>query len=205
MGIAERKQREKEARSAQIKNAAATIFQKKGYEATTMDEIAQLCELSKPSIYIYFKGKDDLFYSIVEPALTKISKRLVKIADNKNESAVDTIKKLVNEVFRHYDKYPDIYQMLMQNNIKTLPPNKANHLENIIRSNISQMEKAVQKGIDQGTFQRVDTKVTAIIILNCFTGVFFSQSKRMEGGRSDYRKSTVNSALELILAGLKKK
>ncbi|MGV8057357.1 MAG: TetR/AcrR family transcriptional regulator [Smithellaceae bacterium] len=205
MGIAERKQREKEARLALIRNIAADVFQKKGYEATTMDEIAELCELSKPSIYALFKSKDDLFYSIIEPTLSKISNRLEKIADDKNEPVIETIKNLVYEVFKHYDKNPDVFQMLMQNNIRTLSPNKLSHLEDIIRSNIHQMEKTIQRGIDQGIFRNVEPKLASIVIWDCFMGVFHSQTKRMEGGKSDYRKSTVSATLDFILEGFKKK
>ncbi|MGV8056996.1 MAG: TetR/AcrR family transcriptional regulator [Smithellaceae bacterium] len=205
MGITERKQREKKARVSLIKETAAGIFQKKGFEATTLDEIAQLCEVSKASIYLHFKSKDDLYYSIVEPALSKISEGLERIADNKNESASKTIKNLLNEALKHYKKNPDLYQMLFQKNIKTLHPSQVNHLENIMRANIRQMEKTVQKGIDQGIFRKVDPKLTAIVILNCYMGICLTQAKRMESGRSDYRKSTVSAAIELILEGLKKK
>jgi AcrR family transcriptional regulator len=206
MGIAERKQREKEARLALIRDVAAGLFQKKGFEATTMDEIAELCELSKPSIYALFKGKDDLFYSIVEPTLSKIGKRIEKIADNENESVIKTIKDLVREVYKHYDRNPDVFQMLMQKtNIKTLSPNKLEHLEDIIRSNRQQMERVIRRGIDQGVFRRLDPKLASIVIWDSFMGVFHSQAKRMEGGRSDYRKSTVMAALDFLLEGFQKK
>lgn len=46
--------------------AALDIFSVKGYEATTIDEIAASIGLKGPSIYKYFKGKEALFHELVE-------------------------------------------------------------------------------------------------------------------------------------------
>ena len=62
MGITERKEREKQARINLIKKSARVMFQKKGLEATKMEEIAGHAEISKATIYKYFNSKDDLFY-----------------------------------------------------------------------------------------------------------------------------------------------
>jgi len=42
-------------------DAALTIFSKKGYPAATMDTIAAEAGLTKPTLYQYFQGKDELF------------------------------------------------------------------------------------------------------------------------------------------------
>lgn len=64
MGIEERREREKLQRRSTILEAARRLFSLKGYEAT-MDEIAEAAELSKPTLYRYFRNKDDLYVSIV--------------------------------------------------------------------------------------------------------------------------------------------
>ena len=48
-------------RRAQIIQAALACFPRKGYNNTTMDDIAAESGLSKGSLYWYFKSKDDLF------------------------------------------------------------------------------------------------------------------------------------------------
>ena len=83
MSISERKSREKEYRIKQIKDSAATLFYKKGFVATTIEDISELAEISKGTVYLYFKSKDDLYYSLVEPSLDKLSKNLIKIAGMK--------------------------------------------------------------------------------------------------------------------------
>ena len=48
-------------RRAQIMEAALACFTRKGYNNTTMDDIAAESGLSKGSLYWYFKSKEDLF------------------------------------------------------------------------------------------------------------------------------------------------
>lgn len=64
MGIQERKEREKEQRREDILNAAEEIFFEKGLALATMDEIAERAELSKGTLYLYYKSKEDLYLAV---------------------------------------------------------------------------------------------------------------------------------------------
>jgi len=57
-----------EARWEEIVHAAASIFYQKGYEATSLQDIATAVGLLKGSIYYYIKTKEDLLYEIVSRA-----------------------------------------------------------------------------------------------------------------------------------------
>jgi len=59
MSIAERKTREHQSRIKLIKRSASVMFEKKGFEAAKMmEEIAERAEISKATIYKYFKSKN---------------------------------------------------------------------------------------------------------------------------------------------------
>jgi AcrR family transcriptional regulator len=64
MGIAERKEREKQQRRNDIIDAAERIFFSRGFESPTMDDVAEEAELSKGTLYLYFRSKDDLQFAI---------------------------------------------------------------------------------------------------------------------------------------------
>lgn len=66
MGIAERKEREKQQRRKSILTAAEKIFFGRNGDKGTMDDIAEKVELSKGTLYLYFKNKTDLLYAIAE-------------------------------------------------------------------------------------------------------------------------------------------
>lgn len=65
VGIQERKEREKEHRKEEIVDAAQKVFFEKGLHVATVDEIAEAAELSKGTIYVYYKSKEDLYLAVV--------------------------------------------------------------------------------------------------------------------------------------------
>lgn len=60
-GLRERKRRETGER---ITEAGISLFLKKGYEATTLDEIAAEAGISRRTFFYYFKSKDDILLSM---------------------------------------------------------------------------------------------------------------------------------------------
>lgn len=72
MGVAARRQREKEERRATILTAAEKVFVSKGVGLATMDDIAREAELSKGTLYLYFDSKDELFLEIAVRAVREI-------------------------------------------------------------------------------------------------------------------------------------
>lgn len=72
MGVAERRQREREQRRSTILRAAEDVFVQRGLAATTMDDIARAAEVSKGTLYLYFKSKDDLYLAIATATVEEL-------------------------------------------------------------------------------------------------------------------------------------
>lgn len=64
-GLRERKRRETAKR---IRAAGLRLFTEKGYDATTLDDIAEAAEISRRTFFHYFKSKDDILLSLREGA-----------------------------------------------------------------------------------------------------------------------------------------
>src|SRR5216683_3618909 len=54
------------AKRRQIIEGARTVFMALGFDAASMGEIAKAAGVSKGTLYVYFKDKDELFKAIVE-------------------------------------------------------------------------------------------------------------------------------------------
>ncbi|MEP6648056.1 MAG: TetR/AcrR family transcriptional regulator [Saprospiraceae bacterium] len=68
MGIAERKEREREGVKDLILNAAREIFLSEGYENTSIRKIASKIEYSPGIIYLHFKDKNELLLALHDKA-----------------------------------------------------------------------------------------------------------------------------------------
>lgn len=85
MGTLERRKREKKQRTEDILRAAEKLFAANGFAATTMDQIAREAELSKGSLYTYFKGKDDVHRQYVSIGMQILHDMILeKISTAKN-------------------------------------------------------------------------------------------------------------------------
>jgi AcrR family transcriptional regulator len=56
------------AKRRQIIEGASTVFRVLGYDAASMGEIAKAAGVSKGTLYVYFKDKDELFKAIIQKA-----------------------------------------------------------------------------------------------------------------------------------------
>jgi AcrR family transcriptional regulator len=59
-------------RAVDIYRKAAKVLHEKGFEATSMDDIAEAVDLTKGGLYYYIKGKKALLYAIMDFALNLV-------------------------------------------------------------------------------------------------------------------------------------
>jgi len=79
-----------------IIESAVECFAKTGFDRTKMDDIASLSDVSKGTLYLYFKSKEDLFYGICESSLKKVREQLNGMLITKENLVSDA------ERFYHY-------------------------------------------------------------------------------------------------------
>lgn len=111
MGIKERKEREKSRRRNAILKAAKRIIGKNGVEGMSMNQVADLTELNKATLYSYFSNKDDLIDAIVYDGLILLEK---KFQTNDKDSALglEKVLNLTKATFDFYREYP-VYFLAM--------------------------------------------------------------------------------------------
>ena len=78
-----RKERERLYRRQEIIDASVKLFAGKGFNQTTLDEIAASSEFGKGTIYNYFSSKEEIYSAIVED----VSKNLNQIIQQANKAA----------------------------------------------------------------------------------------------------------------------
>lgn len=110
MGIKERREREKDARREEIINSAEKIFFAKGLADTTMDEIAAVAELSKGTLYLYYKSKEDLFLAVNMRGMEILSGLFDK-AISTGEPTLRLIVNLGAAYYEYFDKYRNYFRM----------------------------------------------------------------------------------------------
>ena len=83
-----------------ITREAVTIFSDKGYEATSVREIAEASGVTKPAVYYHFDSKESLCHHIVSSGLEEFRVLLRGVCEN---GAGDAFERLVMTVRTHFD------------------------------------------------------------------------------------------------------
>jgi AcrR family transcriptional regulator len=83
-----RRLREKEQRYQTILRAAESLFSKNGYHQTSMEQIADLSEVSTGSVYFYFKNKADLLIHLLHE-ISIYLRKLVGTEFRKHDSTLE--------------------------------------------------------------------------------------------------------------------
>jgi AcrR family transcriptional regulator len=71
-------------RQEEIVRAASKRFSRHGFGKTTLEEIARDVRIGKPTIYHYFKSKDELYYSSIDFQSSEFIEDIKAIFNNKD-------------------------------------------------------------------------------------------------------------------------
>ncbi len=76
MGTKERQDRERQAVTASILNAARDLFVAEGYQSVSIRKIAERIEYSPAAIYSYFASRDDIFLALAEEGFHRLDEKV---------------------------------------------------------------------------------------------------------------------------------
>jgi len=146
-----------------ILNTAAEIFAKKGYEKTTLEEIAAELKMTKGSLYYYFRGKEDILFQSLLIAHRLANDVLRKISAKKGLSPKEKLSLAIKEHVKVLTK-KFVYATLRQQDL--LLPGK---LRNAVMAERDRFQKTfmgiIREGIEDGSFRQADWKMISFAIL----------------------------------------
>ena len=151
-----------EERKGQIMNAAEEVFTQKGFSDARMDDIAQETGLSKGTLYLYYKSKDDLIIAILDRLFQREFKAFETL-DLTSVSATDAIgvftdttAKDIRIMMRLLPITYEFMGLAFRNKFvqKTFKAYLNYYMDLLI--------PVIQHGIDSGEFRPADAKEVAI-------------------------------------------
>lgn len=176
MSTEERKKREKKQRYNLIIDAAEKIIFSKGIEQATMQEIAHEAELSKGTLYLYFKNKNELYTAIAERGSDILNRQFAKVFAG-DHTGLELIRKMGKTYLNFVSENPDYFQAFMHyesmSDIKELQESKAAEgCEENRREGLSFMIRALQIGMQDGTIdESYDPKELAMVLWSSTRGI----------------------------------
>jgi AcrR family transcriptional regulator len=199
----ERKEKEKADRKKGILSAAQRVFSRKGYEATTMEDIASEAGFGKASLYFYFKGKEEVFLSLIKAGLEE-QRSLLKEIMASQLSNVERLEALVSKLFENVEQNREFIRIVHSESQKLYASALEKVHSSIIREHKKTMEgiaSIIQDGIRSGEFRKVEPTVAAGSLMGIIRSVIFSWFVREERTSLDRYRPMV---MEIFLKGISK-
>lgn len=200
MSLRERKAAQKR---EDIIHAATLVFTEKGYNGTTMEDIAAKLLMTKGSVYYYFKDKQELLYQC-QKMLLKKSIQHVRIIQDKNLPTVDTLLETMKIHIEYlisertgFETLIDIDQYLstsQQSEILALRDDYGKHID-----------KLIAKGVNEGIFVPSDVKIVRNIILGAMNWVIQWYSPDGEKSESEIAEMIADYLMRILIKDSYKK
>lgn len=184
-----RREREKQARYDAILDAAELAFAEKGYERTSMDDIARTASLSRALLYVYFKDKAAIQRGIMLRAGQSLTARFQE-AKTTVDTGLAQIKAMGEAYYRFYQDEPDYFSALTQASTAMAEADES-QTEEMLCSKSELMELmigAIRQGVEDGTMNReriADPVQTALYLRGALHGVILLCQSELEGSSQE--------------------
>ena len=97
---------------ARILDAAIKVFAERGFHSATVAEIARAAGVADGTIYLYFKGKDDLLLRLFDEKMTELLAE-VKAAIAQERTAPDKLRRFIQLHLALVERNPDLASVLI--------------------------------------------------------------------------------------------
>lgn len=176
-GTLSRRERERLLRRQAILQAARTVFAEKGYTHATLDEIAQLAEFGKGTLYNYFPdGKEEILFAILDEVYDGLC-RLIHETFSPEPSADLAFRHVfhdfVEACFQFFFEQQDLFLILIKEAHRMIfgeEPEKAAYFYRQRERLVSALVPTIERAMARGELKPLSPHAVAHMILGNVNG-----------------------------------
>jgi AcrR family transcriptional regulator len=159
-----------------IINTAIELFAERGYEGTSIRDLAAKADVNIAMVNYYFGSKDKLFEAMIEYKASYIRERLEEIINNTTKSDIEKIDSVieiyVNRLLSQHSYHRIIHQELMLQQRESIH----NSIIKLFSLNLQIIKNIIEEGIKKKVFKKVDPELTVSSITGTINQVMLSKS-----------------------------
>ena len=194
---------EKQNKSSQkresILEEAGRLFWSKGFDRTSMRDMAAACGCTQGNIYNHFRSKEEILYVVILKEMKRLIDMIQPLENDYNTSPVEQLRVFIERHVEHTLAPPKGEMLHFDIEMRYLsPPRQAEIIQ--LRDTYDRiLIKIIRRGVDAGLFDKVDEKLfnCAIASMIVRARVWYSL-----GGRLSLPELS-NGILKLFLNGLR--
>lgn len=150
------RRRRKEQRPGEIIEAALQEFGRRGFAATRLEDVAERAGVTKGTIYVYFKDKEELFKAAARGSLGSALSEVEALAANFEGSAEDLLRAHFEAIYLKLVRIPrsgQILRLLIAEGAQ-FPELVDFYYREIISHGLNILKRVIARGVARGEFRR---------------------------------------------------
>jgi AcrR family transcriptional regulator len=147
-----------------ILQAATRLFIERGFDGTSMNEIAETLGVTRTAVYYYYRNKEAILVALTD-SITRVAAQLAEEAvQHKHLAPADALRTLVSRHVRLIiDQGPQF--RVVERNEDRLPPKRREAAGKYRRGVLANFTAVVERGMRAGVFRPTDARVAAFAII----------------------------------------
>ena len=162
------RQQQREAKRQAVLQAAAQLFNEKGFHATSLDDIAARLHVTKPTLYYYVKNKDEILLQCVRQGLDMMLTG-IEVSRAAGGQAIDQLITCMQVYARIVTQ--DFGMCLIRVGDEQVPPESRKELRRLKAAIDQEFRRLVAEGVEEGALAPCDPKMTAFVIAGALSWI----------------------------------
>lgn len=148
----------------EVLDAATELFAVKGYEATSLQDIADSVGVSRPALYHYLSSKEDLLVMLVEGVSQSLAGVLSELRGRPDLTPSEKISMVTDQLVRQRIQHPGRFRILDRSEAILPEPARTEHAE-AKRHILREVVTIIEEGVRAGQFAPTDSRTTALSLI----------------------------------------
>ena len=198
--IRHRQDKDKQELRQTILTAAGELFLEHGYDRFSLRKVAERIGYSPTTIYLYFRNKDDLLFTVVDEGFVRFGQQLAAAADSQ-EDPWERLIALGRAYVAFALQNPVYYQLMFLQRTDFLTQRQVGESQPRIAS-FRVWQQAVQQAIDAGVLRPGDVESYSDVLWSLVHGIA-SLAMSMPTFDASRIQRTMETAWQMACQGLR--
>jgi AcrR family transcriptional regulator len=195
--------RRKEARPDEILAAALASFAERGFASTRLEDVAARAGVSKGTLYLYFRSKEELFKAVVRATLVPNLARIEALAASFEGPSALLLERLLLTIAGVVASRVGAIPKLVIAEAGNFPDLARFYLDEVVRRGLRLIATILRRGIERGEFRAVDVDHAVFcVIAPMLIAALWKNSLEPHAEAALDPQALARAHLDLLLRGL---
>lgn len=167
---------EKSDKREQLINAAEELFAEKGFDGTSVRDIAQKADVNLAMISYYFGSKEKLLLVLIEQRFSSSAELLEEMVKNKELSSWEKIEKVIEYYVEKILNGRKFHAIINQEYNTDRSREIIDLITSIKMKNYSLINQIIEEGVQKGEFRKIDTEMTMASMMGTINSAINSKN-----------------------------